>query len=248
MNEIITVTNLRKSYGDKEALKNLSLSVCSGEVFGLLGHNGAGKTTAIECILGVKESDGGNVSVLGMNPDKDRKKLFENVGVQFQQSGYPEKIKVHEICEVRSSLYKSTLDYKKLLSDFGLSGFENSFVAELSGGERQKLSVLLALIPNPKVLFLDELTTGLDTKARHDVWDHLKKLKESGTTILLTSHFMDEVEALCDRICILKQGEVYVEGTVKEVIAMTPYDRLEEAYLWLTENDSIENENENEEE
>ena len=137
---------------------------------------------------------------MGMNPQKERKKLFERVGVQFQEANYQDKIKVAELCEVTASLYKTSLDYGALLKQFGLSDKLKSLVSELSGGQKQRLFIVLALIPNPEVVFLDELTTGLDTKARRDVWKSLSELKEKGITILLTSHFMDEVEALCDRI------------------------------------------------
>ncbi len=171
-------------------------------------------------------------SILGMNPALQRKKLFERVGVQLQQSCYQGGIKVGELCEETSALYKNPEDYKKLLEEFKLSKFEKKQVSSLSGGEKQKLSVLLALVPNPEVIFLDELTTGLDTVARREVWKQLNCLKEKQTTIFLTSHYMDEVEALCDRVCIIKNGKEVVSGSVEEVVKKSPYERLEEAYLW----------------
>jgi ABC-2 type transport system ATP-binding protein len=131
-------------------------------------------------------------------------------------------------------LYSNPIDYRELLADFGLEAYRMKLVSELSGGERQKLSVLLALIPNPELVFLDELTTGLDSKARRDVWKHLIMLKEKGLTILLTSHYMDEVENLCDRVCILKKGQMLVMNTVPHLIAQSPFDNFEEAYLWYT--------------
>lgn len=234
MGKPLVVRGLQKSYVDVRAVDSLDLEVDKGEIFGLLGHNGAGKTTSIECILGVKKHDAGSVELLGMNPVTDRKQLFERVGVQFQQTNYHDKIRVSEICEVTQSLYKAPANWKELLKSFGLSGMEKRTVSELSGGERQRLSVLLALIPNPEFVFLDELTTGLDSKARRSVWKYLEGLKSGGLTILLTSHYMDEVEALCDRICILKKGQVLVTGTVGELIAQSPHDNLEEAYLWYS--------------
>jgi ABC-2 type transport system ATP-binding protein len=232
MENMIEVSNLTKSFGVKTVVDNLSLIVSQGETFGLLGHNGAGKSTSIDCILGLKKFDAGKVKLLGLDPKKNRKKLFEQVGVQLQSSHYQQNIKVYELCEEMSALYENPRDYKELLEQFKLSEFAKQPVEKLSGGEKQKLSVLLTLIPNPKVLFLDELTTGLDTVARRDVWKLLIELKKQGVTILLTSHYMDEVELLCDRIVMLQHGKQVVSGTVDEVIKQSPYDTLEKAYLW----------------
>ncbi len=234
METTIEVRNLCKSYNHIKAVENVSISVSRGEVFGLLGENGAGKSTTIECILGTKKHDHGTVSILGMNPQNERKKLFGRVGVQFQEANYQDKIRVAELCEVTASLYKGALDYEVLLKQFGLSSKTKSLVSELSGGQKQRLFIVLALIPNPEVVFLDELTTGLDAKARRDVWKNLYELKTKGVTILLTSHFMDEVEALCDKIMILKKGGSIFCGTVHEAIAASPYEKFEDAYLWYT--------------
>lgn len=242
METTILVQNLSKSYGNIPAIQNVNISVNKGEVFGLLGANGAGKSTTIECILGTRLPDSGIVRILGMNPVSDRKRLFESVGVQFQEANYQDKVTVSELCEVTCSLYKDSADYMELLKQFGLSEKTKSPVSELSGGQRQKLFIILALIPNPKVVFLDELTTGLDTKARREVWNSLSALKRNGLTVLLTSHFMDEVEALCDRICILKKGQAVFYGTVNEAIQNSPYEDFEDVYLWYAEG---ENENEN---
>lgn len=242
METTIEVKKLCKSYGHVKAVENANISICRGEVFGLLGANGAGKSTAIECILGTKKQDSGTVSILGMNPQKERKKLFEKVGVQFQEANYQDKIRVAELCETTASLYKTFLDYGALLKQFGLSDKLNNLVSELSGGQKQRLFIVLALIPNPEVIFLDELTTGLDAKARRDVWKSLSELKSKGITILLTSHFMDEVEALCDKIMILKKGQSIFYGTVQEAIATSPYEKFEDAYLWYTDEEA-ENEN-----
>lgn len=238
MQEVIKVEQLTKSYGALTAVDRLSLSVDRGTVFGLLGANGAGKSTAIECILGTKKADSGSVSILGLNPEADRRKLFERVGVQFQEANYQDKITLWELCQVTTSLYRQPADPAALLDKFGLSGRKRCPVKELSGGQRQRLFIVLALIPNPEAVFLDELTTGLDARARRDVWDILSDLKNQGMTIFLTSHFMDEVEKLCDRICILKKGRAVFYGTVSEAIKNSPCHQLEDAYLWYTEEES----------
>ena len=243
MEEIISVKQLSKSYGRLNAVQGLDLSVTQGSVFGLLGANGAGKSTTIECMLGTRKPDAGTVSILGMAPLLQRKQLFENVGVQFQEANYQDKVTVSELCEVTQSLYKNAADYGELLKQFGIFDKAKSMVKELSGGQRQKLFIVLALIPQPKVVFLDELTTGLDAKARREVWKILSDLKEKGLTIFLTSHFMDEVEALCDTICILKKGKAVFYGTVEEAIAGSPYDKFEDAYLWYSDEGVSENEN-----
>ena len=178
-----------------------------------------------------------------LNPKADRKSLFEKVGVQFQEMNYQEQIKVSELCEVTASLYQNPLNYIELLMEFGIGDKQKSLVKDLSGGQRQRLFIVLALIPNPEVVFLDELTTGLDAKARRDVWKTLMRLKEKGLTILLTSHFMDEVEALCDRICILKKGSIVFEGTLLEAVTCSPCDKFEDAYLWYTDEEEEANEN-----
>lgn len=242
METTIRVNQLSKSYDTVKAVDNLDFSVCRGEVFGLLGANGAGKSTTIECMLGTKKQDSGTVSILGMNPRKDRKKLFERVGVQFQEVNYQDKITVSELCEITQSLYNTSLHYADLLKQFGLSDKLKSQVSELSGGQKQRLFIVLALIPNPEVVFLDELTTGLDTKARRDVWKCLFDLKEKGLTIVLTSHFMDEVEALCDKIMILKKGKSIFYGALQEAIAASPYKKFEDAYLWFTDEEEKEDE------
>ena len=243
MEEIISVKQLSKSYDRLNAVQGLDLSVTQGSVFGLLGANGAGKSTTIECMLGTRKPDAGTVSILGMAPLLQRKQLFENVGVQFQEANYQDKVTVSELCEVTQSLYKNAADYGELLKQFGIFDKAKSMVKELSGGQRQKLFIVLALIPQPKVVFLDELTTGLDAKARREVWKILSDLKEKGLTIFLTSHFMDEVEALCDTICILKKGKAIFYGTVEEAIAGSPYDKFEDAYLWYSDEGVSENEN-----
>ena len=265
MQEVIKVGQLTKSYTQRaprnacpaggsaassrikenllKAVGNVSFSVGRGRVFGLLGANGAGKSTTMECILGTKKADSGQISVLGMNPLTDRKKLFERGGVQFQETSYQEQITVGELCEVTASLYRNAADPWDLLKRFGIADKKKSLVKDLSGGQRQRLFIILALIPDPELVFLDELTTGLDAKARREVWKILSELKEKGLTILLTSHFMDEVEALCDQICILKGGKTVFYGTVSEAVKTSPYGKFEDAYLWYTDEEEKEDEN-----
>lgn len=233
MNETcIEVRNVTKSFHGRRAVDQLSFSVKTGEVFGLLGHNGAGKSTTIEMILGLKKPDVGNTLIFGMDSEANRSRIFERVGVQLQSSSYQEAIRVEEVCEEYASLYASPADYESLLETFGLADLRKSQVMKLSGGERQKLSVVLALIGNPELVFLDELTTGLDVAARREVWRTLKGLKEKGMTIFLTTHYMEEAEALCDRLCLIKNGKMIAEGTAAEIIKASPYDNLEDAYLW----------------
>ncbi len=242
MDDVIRVEHLMKAYDNIAAVRDLSFTVKKGTVFGLLGANGAGKTTAIECIIGTRKPDGGTVSVLGLDPKASRKELFEQVGVQFQEANYQENIRVGELCEVTASLYRNPADYNSLLSEFGIADKAKSLVKELSGGQKQRLFIVLSLISNPRLVFLDELTTGLDARARRDVWKTLCSLKSKGLSILLTSHFMDEVETLCDLICILKKGETIFYGTVAEAIAGSPYGKLEDAYLWYTDEEVIQDE------
>lgn len=234
MQTAIKVEQLSKAYGNLLAVNKISLSVKRGTVYGLLGANGAGKSTTIECILGTKNADSGTVSVLGCNPQRDRRRLFQNVGVQFQESDYQPEIKVSELCEETACLYEAPADWKKLCEQFGIGDKVDNAVKSLSGGERQRLFIVLALIPNPELVFLDELTTGLDAKARRDVWKILSDLKSRGMTIFLTSHFMDEVEALCDEICILQKGTAVFYGTVEQAKEISGYEKFEDAYLALS--------------
>lgn len=232
-NHAVEVINLSKSYHNKIVLNNLKLSVKKGTAFGLLGANGAGKSTAIECILGTKRAEHGTVSVLGYHPIKKRRDLFQDVGVQFQEGDYQPEIKVFELCEETACLYQNPADWNQLCQQFDIGDKLKNTVKSLSGGERQRLFIILALIPNPKLVFLDELTTGLDANARRGVWKILEKLKIQGLTIFLTSHFMDEIETLCDEICILKKGETVFYGTVEQARLQTGCDKFEDAYLTL---------------
>ena len=238
MSEAISVKGLTKSYHGKTVLNHLDLSVRTGTVFGLLGANGAGKSTAIECMLGSRNADSGEVFLLGRDPKQNRREVFQRIGVQFQEGNCQQEIKAYELCEETACLYRSPADWKALCGKFGIGDKLNSTVKSLSGGERQRLFIVLALIPNPELVFLDELTTGLDAKARRGVWRILEELKAQGLTIFLTSHFMDEVEALCDEICILKKGNAVFRGTVKEAQDRCGCERFEDAYLMLSEEDA----------
>ena len=238
MSEAISVKGLTKSYHGKTVLNHLDLSVRTGTVFGLLGANGAGKSTAIECMLGSRNADSGEVFLLGRDPKQNRREVFQRIGVQFQEGNCQQEIKAYELCEETACLYRSPADWKALCGKFGIGDKLNSTVKSLSGGERQRLFIVLALIPNPELVFLDELTTGLDAKARRGVWRILEELKAQGLTIFLTSHFMDEVEALCDEICILKEGNAVFRGTVKEAKERCGCERFEDAYLILSEEDA----------
>ena len=229
----IRVRNLTKTFGGRTVVDNLSFAVEKGQVFALLGHNGAGKSTTIDLILGLKAPDGGTAKILGMDAAKHRKQVFERVGVQLQNTQYQPNITAEEACIEYASLYADPADYRQLLEGFGLGMLRKSFVSKLSGGERQKLSVVLALIGKPEIVFLDELTTGLDVVARREVWRTLKQLKEQGLTIFLTTHYMEEAEALCDRVCIIKSGKKVAEGSIEETIAASGQRNLEEAYLFF---------------
>ncbi|MGN0712781.1 MAG: ABC transporter ATP-binding protein [Anaerovoracaceae bacterium] len=229
----ISVRHLSKSFGNRKVVDDLSFSVKRGEVFALLGHNGAGKSTTIDLILGLKAPDEGDARILGMDAARNRKKVFERVGVQLQHTQYQSNTTVEEACIEYASLYTDPADYPALLDQFGLGTLRKSFVSKLSGGERQKLSVVLALIGKPEIVFLDELTTGLDVAARREVWRTLHHLKEQGLTIFLTTHYMEEAEALCDRVCIIKAGKKVAEGTIHEVVEASGQKNLEEAYLFF---------------
>ncbi len=217
--EVLSVRGLRKTYGKLTAVDGIDLAVRRGEIFGLLGANGAGKSTTVECALGVKKRDAGTVSLLGHDPERERKRVFARVGVQFQATRFQDKLRVGEACGTTAALYPKTRDWRELLERFGLGGMVHRGIADLSGGERQKLAVLLAVLPEPEVLFLDELTTGLDPVSRREMWSFLKGLRAEGVTVVLTSHYMEEVEYLCDRVAILKNGKIALSGSPAELIA-----------------------------
>lgn len=214
---MIKVDSLRVQYDDFCAVEDISFSVSKQEIFGIIGPNGAGKTSAVECIEGLRRASGGNVSVMGLDPWKNRRELHQLIGVQLQDTAYQDHARVWEICHLFSALYANPLCYHQLLETIGLAEKKNAPISKLSGGQRQKLSIALALIPNPKVVFLDELTTGLDPHARHQMWDLLLRLREEGLTIVIVSHFMDEIEAICDRVAVMNKGRIIMQGPIAQV-------------------------------
>ena len=210
---VIEVENLSKSYGDVVALDGVSFSVEPGEIFGVLGPNGAGKTTAVECLAGLRTPGSGTVRVLGLDPQADGPALREQVGVQLQESHLPDQLTVAEALELYAAFYRDPLDWRSLLDRWGLADKRKARFATLSGGQRQRLFIALALVGNPKVVFLDELTTGLDPQARRATWQLIRQVRAGGVTVVLVSHLMDEVEELCDRLVLLDHGRVVAADT-----------------------------------
>ncbi|MBB5081919.1 ABC transporter ATP-binding protein [Nonomuraea endophytica] len=210
---IIEVTDLRKSYGQLSVLEGVSFSVAEGEIFGILGPNGAGKTTTVECVEGLRKPDGGTIRVLGLDPATDGRALREQVGVQLQHTQLPDTIKVWEALDLYAAFYSRPRDWRELLEQWGLADKRNARFGKLSGGQKQRLFIALALIGNPRVAFLDELTTGLDPQARRTTWELIKQVRDSGVTVVLVSHFMDEVEELCDRVAVVDRGRVVALDT-----------------------------------
>jgi ABC-2 type transport system ATP-binding protein len=208
MATVIEVRNLHKRYGDTVAVRDVSFTVDEGEIFGILGPNGAGKTTTVECIEGLREQDGGEISVLGLDPLRDRAELTQRLGVQLQESQLPERLRVGEALELFSSFYRNPADWRELAEVLGISAKARTPFRHLSGGQQQRLSIALALIGNPRVAVLDELTTGLDPQARRDTWDLIERVRERGVTIVLVTHFMEEAERLCDRVALIDAGQV----------------------------------------
>ena len=233
MTPVLEINGIEKSYGPVRAVKGVTFSVAAGDIFGVLGPNGAGKTTTLECALGIRTADAGGSRILGMDPRRDRKDLFRRVGVQFQDSAWQAGIRVGEACEGLACLYDPVPDWRSALKDFGLEKRRDAAVESCSGGERQKLSILLACLHAPELVVLDELTTGLDPLARREVWDTIRAMQERGTTVVLSSHFMDEVEFLCDRAVVIADGEMTAEGTVGELTAEGGGKNLDEAYVNL---------------
>ena len=222
---MIEVTNLRKTYGKRIVVDDINFSVEPGEIFGILGPNGAGKTTAVECIGGLRQRDGGIITVAGMDPAKESAALREVMGIQLQESRLPDKIRVSEALDLYASFYAKPHDPAELLERLGLVEQRTTYFAKLSGGQKQRLSVALALIGNPRVAILDELTTGLDPVARREVWDLLEDLRGTGVTLLLVSHFMEEAERLCDRVVVIDHGRIIAADTPESLAASVHADQ-----------------------
>src|SRR6516165_1836306 len=208
MTPVIEVTGLTKRYGGRAVVDGISFHVERGEIFGILGPNGAGKTTAVECLEGLRQRDAGQVRILGLGPKADGHRLHQRIGVQLQETRLQDRIKVREALELYASFYPDPADWRKLLDRWGLAGKAGTGFGKLSGGQKQRLFIALALVGNPEVVFLDELTAGLDPGARRATWDLIAQVRDSGVTVVLVSHFMDEVEELCDRVAILERGRI----------------------------------------
>ena len=208
MSAIVTVRDLRKRYGDIEAVRGISFEVREGEIFGLLGPNGAGKTTTVEILEGLRRADGGDAVVDGIDVSKEPAKAKQRVGVQLQQSAFPENFTAKETVELFALCYGVTVDATALLRDVDLADKSGQRQEKLSGGQRQRLSIATALVNRPRVLFLDEPTTGLDPQARRNLWELVRSIRQSGTTVFLTTHYMDEAEVLCDRVAVMDHGQI----------------------------------------
>jgi ABC-2 type transport system ATP-binding protein len=208
MTAVIEVEGLTKRYKAQTVVDGISFTVGQGEIFGLLGPNGAGKTTAVECIEGLRQRDGGRVRVLGLDPKTQGHRLHQRIGVQLQETQLQDKLKVREALDLYASFYPRPADWRELLNRWGLASKSESAFSKLSGGQKQRLFIALALVGDPEVVFLDELSSGLDPGARRATWDLVRQVRDSGVTVVLVSHFMDEVEELCDRVAILEQGRI----------------------------------------
>ncbi len=242
---IISVQNLVKNYGSFEAVKGLSFSVLEGEIFGLLGPNGAGKSTTLEIIETLRKKTGGTVTVAGFDLDKDPNSIKSIIGVQLQSSGFYPGLNLLELIKLFSGLYNRKVDAYELLDKVNLRDKAKSKVKELSGGQKQRFSIATTLINQPKIVFLDEPTTGLDPQARRSLWELIKEIQAQGTTVIITTHYMDEAEYLCDRVAIIDAGRILVlstpDGLIDDLVK-TGFQRkkslkeanLEDVFIQLT--------------
>ncbi|MGC2639907.1 MAG: ABC transporter ATP-binding protein [Acidobacteriaceae bacterium] len=215
---VIEISGIRKTYGATVAVDDVSFEVNEGEIFGLIGPNGAGKTTTMECVEGMRRPDRGSISILGLNPFRDVYALQNRIGVQLQQAQLQKRIKVWEAVDLWASLYTKTVVGDRLLEQLGLANKRNAWFMTLSGGQKQRLFIALALINDPEVVFLDELTTGLDPQARRAIWELVRGIRDRGKTVFMTTHLMEEAERLCDRIAIIEHGKIIDMGTPEELV------------------------------
>ncbi len=215
----ISVAALRKTYGRTVAVDEVSFDVEGGEIFGLIGPNGAGKTTSMECIEGLRKANSGAIVVLGMDPMRDRYALQQRIGVQLQQAQLQKRVKVREAVDLWASLYPRHVDGNRLIDQLGLADKRDAWFMTLSGGQKQRLFIALALINDPEVVFLDELTTGLDPQARRAIWDLVRDIRQRGKTVFLTTHLMEEAERLCDRVAIIDRGRIIDIGPPADLVA-----------------------------
>ena len=218
MPPIISVQNLRKTYGKTVAVDDISFEIAEGEIFGFLGPNGAGKTTTVECLQALRRPDSGNIRVLGLDPSKEAQAIRKRIGSQLQESALPDRIKVWEALDLFASVATDSLDWHVLLEQWGLIEKRKATFASLSGGQRQRLFIALALVNNPRVVFLDEMTTGLDPAARRVAWDLIRSMREKGATVVLVTHFMDEAENLCDRVAVVDRGKIIASDSPQGLI------------------------------
>ena len=219
MTRVIEVQNLFKAYDGITVVDDVTFNVDVGEIFGIIGPNGAGKTTAIESVIGLRKPDSGCVSVLGLDPQKEARQLGNRIGTQLQEAALPERMKVWEALDLYASFYEKTVPWEPLLEQWGLAEKRNTRFGALSGGQKQRLFIALALLNDPQIVFLDELTTGLDPQARRATWDLIRAIREQGKTVVLITHFMDEVEALADRVAVIDHGRVIALDTPNNLIA-----------------------------
>lgn len=220
MNDVIfEIKDVEKKYGSVVAVDHVSFNVHKGEIFCIVGPNGAGKTTLIECIEGIRDFNSGEIYVLGVDVTKGKRDLYQRIGVQLQESRLQNRIKVWEVVDLFASFYKKSVDQDKLLLDMGLTSQKNKHYIKLSGGQKQRLFIALALINDPEVLFLDELTTGLDPHAKRQMWKTIKQIRENGKTVFFTTHSMEEAEELSDRILILDKGKIVALDSPKNLIS-----------------------------
>jgi ABC-2 type transport system ATP-binding protein len=218
MKKVIEVSALTKNYGPLKAVNNISFEVNEGEIFGFLGPNGAGKTTLVECLQGLKNADGGRVRVLGFDPGAEKSALRKHIGSQLQESALPDRMRVWEALDLFRSFVAEGLEWPVLLEQWGLAAKKNAAFGSLSGGQKQRLFIALALINNPKLVFLDEMTTGLDPAARRVAWDLIRQVRSRGTTVVLVTHFMDEAQQLCDRLAIVDHGQIIASDSPQGLI------------------------------
>src|SRR5689334_24311304 len=215
---VVQVSGIRKTYGATVAVDEVSFEVHEGEIFGLIGPNGAGKTTTMECVEGLRAPDQGRISVLGLDPVRDVYVLQNRIGVQLQEAQLQKRIKVREAVGLWASLYRKPVDGDRLIEQLGLADKRDAWFMTLSGGQKQRLFIALALINDPELVFLDELTTGLDPQARRAIWDLVRGIRARGKTVFLTTHLMEEAEKLCDRVAIIERGRIVDIGTPAELI------------------------------
>lgn len=215
---VIEVSGIRKTYGKTVAVSEVSFEVSEGEIFGLIGPNGAGKTTTMECVEGVRRPDRGSITILGLDPFRDVYQLQNRIGVQLQQAELQKRIKVWEAVDLWASLYTNPVDGDRLLEQLGLADKRDAWFMTLSGGQKQRLFIVLALINDPEVVFLDELTTGLDPQSRRAIWDLVRGIRARGKTVFMTTHLMEEAERLCDRVAVIEHGRIIDIGSPDELV------------------------------